>query len=117
MFQQTGSFNGIDTCSATSYGRFDFNSKSIRESESRSIFNRPYINVNLSKLREENIISQYVEDGRRSFASSFSSSVNYERLAKGSTYISLESSVILQNENANQIVSAWIDYDDDCPSV
>ena len=112
MFQQSGSFNGIDTCSATSYGRFDFNSKLIRESEARSIANRPDINAHLSKLREEDIISQYAEDGRRSFATSFSSTVNYERLAKGATYVSLESSVILQNENANRVVSAWIDYDD-----
>ena len=27
LFHQTGSFNGIDTCSATSFGRFNFRSK------------------------------------------------------------------------------------------
>jgi hypothetical protein len=117
MFQQSGSFNGIDTCSATSYGKFDFNSKLIRESEARSITNRPDINFHLSKLREENIISKYAEEGRRSFASSFSSSIDYSRLTKGATYISLESSIILQNENSNRTILAWIDYENDRPSI
>jgi hypothetical protein len=110
MFHQTGSFNGIDTCSATSFGEFNIKSKLLFEAEARSIANRPDINALLTKLREEDIISPHIEDGRRSFASAFSSSTDYSRYWKGATYVSLESSVILQNENSNRNISAWIDY-------
>ncbi len=109
MFHQAGSFSGIDTCSATSYGRFDFNSKLIREAEARSIRNRPDINLHLSKLREENVISQYIEDGRKAFALTYQPYTDYRILAKGATYVSLEASIILQNENTNRNISAWID--------
>lgn len=40
MHKQRGSFNGIDTCNVTSYQYFNFRSKLISESESRSIINR-----------------------------------------------------------------------------
>ena len=39
MHEQRGTFNGIDTCNVTSYGRFDFCSKILNESEGRSIGN------------------------------------------------------------------------------
>ena len=83
MFRQTGNFNGIDTCSATSYG--DFSSKSLlqSEAEARSISNRPDINAHLSKLREEEVISEYVEDGCRDFASEYSQHIDYSKYAKG----------------------------------
>ena len=41
MHEQRGTFNGIDTCNVTSYGRFDFCSKILNKSEGRSIDNRP----------------------------------------------------------------------------
>ena len=69
MFNQQGTFNGIDTCNAVTYGRFDFNSKLSSEAEARSIFNQPDINAHLTKLQNENIVSQYVEKGKRDFAS------------------------------------------------
>ena len=117
MFHQTGSFNGIDTCSATSFGEFNIQSKLLFEAEARSISNRPDINALLTKLREENIISPRIEDGRRSFASSFSSSTDYSRYWKGATYVSLESSIILQNENNNKSISAWLDHENDIPAT
>ena len=77
LFHQTGSFNGIDTCTATSFGKFDFRSKLSMEAEARSISNRPDSNAHLSKLRQDGIISEYVESGKRDFAHEFSSSLNY----------------------------------------
>ena len=108
MFHKTGSFNDINSCSAKSYGNFDFNLKLIAEAEAeaRSITNRPDINTHLLKLREENVISEYVEAGRRSFASTFSASIDYSRYIKGGSYVILESSIILQNENSDRTIKA-----------
>ena len=83
IFSQTGTFNGIDTCSATSYGNFGFNSMLTFEAEARSISNRPDINAHLSHLRKEKIISECVEKDRREFAKEFSESVDYDRYTKG----------------------------------
>ena len=63
MFHQKGTFNGLDTCSAISYGNFDFTSKLTSEAEARSITNRPDINAHLSKLQNKNVISEFVEKG------------------------------------------------------
>ena len=41
MFLQNESFSGIDTCSATSYGNYNFKSILLSESEARSIYNLP----------------------------------------------------------------------------
>ena len=53
MHEQRGTFNGIDTCNLTSYHQFDFRSKLLSDSESRSIVNRPDINGLLNQLVEE----------------------------------------------------------------
>lgn len=110
MFHQSGTFNGIDTCSATNYGNFDFSSKLTAEAEARSITNRPDINAHLSKLREENVISKYTELGRRDFAARFSRSIDYSRFVIGGTYVSLEASISLQNENTSRIIKALLDH-------
>jgi hypothetical protein len=98
MFYQTGTFNGIDTCSASSYGNFDFRSKLSAESEARSISNHLDIHAHLSKLREENTISEFVESGKREFANRYSSSIDYSRYRKGATFVSHEASVVLQRK-------------------
>ena len=87
MFRQMGNFNGIDTCSATSYGDFSFKSLLQSEAQARSISNRPDINAHLSKLRKEEIISGYVEDGCREFASDYSLHIDYSKYAKGKYFL------------------------------
>eukprot|EP00957_Ditylum_brightwellii_P125855 9593890-Ditylum_brightwellii.AAC.1 len=71
MFNQQGTFNGIDACNTVTYRQFDFNSKLSSEAEARSIFNRPDINTHFTKLQNENIIPQYVKKGKRDFASRY----------------------------------------------
>ena len=61
LFQQTGSFNGIDICSATSFGKFDFYLLLL------AIYNRPDIDAHLTRLREEKVISKDTEKGKRQF--------------------------------------------------
>ena len=109
LFQQSGTFNGIDTCSAVSFGNFDFKSKLIDEAEARSIKNRPDINVHLTKLRREKVISRYVENGKRKFAQEFASSIDYLKYIKGATYVSLETCMDLQKETINRKTKAMVD--------
>ena len=70
---QTRIFNGIVTCANASYGNFNCRSLSFSESEARSISNRPDSNAHLTKLKEEGIISEFVESGKKNFADEFSS--------------------------------------------
>ena len=109
MFQQTGTFSGIDTCTASSYGRFDLpKSMLLNESESRSLFNRHDINIHLQTLQKEKIISEVVAKSKISMAKSFSSKFDYSKYYKGATYVSLEASVMLQNEASSRQITATI---------
>ena len=83
MFKQTGNFNGIDTCSASSYGDFSEISLLSSEAEARSIYNRPDINAHLSKLTKEKVITSFVEDGARKFAKQYSDGINYSKYVQG----------------------------------
>ena len=98
MFHQTGTFNGIDTFSATRFGGFNFNSILYEEVEARSVVNRPDINAHLKKLRQENIISQFFKSGKQEFAARFSSNIDYSKYSKGVTCFSLKASIILQDK-------------------
>ena len=53
MYEQRGTSNGIDTCNLISYHQFDFCSKLLSDSESRSIVNRPDINGLRNQFVEE----------------------------------------------------------------
>ena len=64
----------------------------------------------LSKLRQDGIISEYVESGKRDFALEFSSSLNYSKYIKGATYVSLENSMIIQEEISNSLIEATLDH-------
>ena len=58
----------------------------------------------MSKLREDNIISEYVESGWQVIAAKFSSDIDYTHYLRGGTYVSQEASIILQNENKSDDV-------------
>ena len=106
LFQQTGSFNGIDTCSATSYDNFNFDSKLSMEVEARSISNRHDLNEHLNKLTQDGVLSEFVEKGKRDFAEKYSRTIDYSKYLKGATYVSLENSMILQEELSNKYIQA-----------
>ena len=56
IFYQYEKLNGIDTCSASSYGNFDSTSNLLEEYEYRSMLNRPNINAHLKELCRKSII-------------------------------------------------------------
>ena len=109
MFQQQGTFNGINTCSNTTYGNFYSTSKLSAEAEVRSIVNRPNINAHLTKLRKEKVISEYVEKGKRDFAEQFLDSIDYSVYSKGGTFVPLEASMIMPREMSDRTTKALVD--------
>ena len=62
-----GIFNGIDTCSHTSYGNYNFRSKLSFEADALSISNRPDVNAHLRKLSNDNSMSEFVEKEKRCY--------------------------------------------------
>ena len=110
MFQQMGSFNGIDTCSHRSYGNFSFWSKLSFEAGARSISNRPNINVHSRQLSSDKIMSEYIEKEKRCYAENFSQTMNYTQYNYGATFVSLEASIILQREISNEKIEAIVNY-------
>ena len=64
MYEQRGTFNGIDACSVTTFRKFDFTSKLSCEAEARSIQNRPDINALLTLLATQKVLSNFVVDER-----------------------------------------------------
>ena len=112
MLNQQGTFNGIDTCNAVTYGKFDFQSKLSSEAQARSVANRPDINAHLTTLNKEHIISNYTEKGIRDFAIQFSQDIDYDKLTKGAAFISLENCIMLQRELEKNSLSAYYDHGD-----
>ena len=67
MFEQRGSFGGLDTCNHVGFGKFDKCSILRHEIEDRSITNRIDINLHLNVLVKHKIISsEMVNDMRNS---------------------------------------------------
>ena len=109
MFQQNGTFNGLETASHTSFGHFDSTSKLSTEAEARSIANRSDINAHLTKIRVEKVISEYVETSKRDFAKEFSETIDYDLYYKGGTFVSLEASMVMQRETRSRMRKVLID--------
>ena len=65
MFEQRGSFGGLDTCNHVDFGKFDDHSLLRSEIENKAIYNRHDINAHLDELCKNKIISsQMVSDMR-----------------------------------------------------
>ena len=58
--------------------------------------NLPKISYHLNKIRQENVISELFETGKREILACFSSNIDYQKYSIGSTFASLEASIILQ---------------------
>ena len=63
MHKQKGSFHGIDTCDVTNFGNFTVTSILLDENESRSIVYRPVINILMTNLQKENVITKFTAEG------------------------------------------------------
>ena len=55
-------------------------------------------------------MSQFVANGKRAFARSYASTVNFFQYTYGATFVSLENSMILLREASNQNITAIVDH-------
>ena len=117
MHEQKGSFQGVDTCDITNFGDFSKTSILLDENESRSIMNRPDINVLLTNLQKQNVITEFSVNGFRERAKIGCPSEDVIRShVDGSTYISAENAMkIQQNISEDQCIRIKLDdtLDDD----
>ena len=81
MHEQRGTFNGIDTCSVTNYGNFDFCLKLLDESEGRSIKNQLDTNILLIQLSNAHIISANMATARREVAEEIFEDIDFDCLS------------------------------------
>ena len=98
MHEQKGTFNGIDTCSITNFGRFDITSKLNADSESRAIRNRPDINAFLTQLVKDKKISSFVAEGRRKEAVESTKDIDFIPYFYGSTFVPFYTAIELQRD-------------------
>ena len=103
MHEQRGSFNGIDTCSITSFGNFDFCSNLSLVDESRAIRKRPDMKGLLSTLAEEKVISKFIASERLAEAMEVTEGICYDKYMSGGTYVPLNVALEMQNETTNGI--------------
>ena len=101
IFEQRGSFGGINTCNHVEYGKFDTNSLLRDEVDNRAIHNRLDVNLHLDALCKHKIISSEMVNAMRKCSYRYSNEINYERLHRGATYVPIHAAVIFQNDNNN----------------
>ena len=69
--------------------------------------NRPDINSLLNQLVDERILSKEAATGKRKYASTSISSVDFSKYYRGATYISFESAMSMQKDiSNNDMISA-----------
>jgi hypothetical protein len=118
MNEQRGSFNGIDTCSITNYGRFDFCSKLQHENECRSIGNRPDINALLTQLCKEKVMSKFVANIKRDDAELYCRDINFDVFTEGGTYVPIEAAMTMQRDiDEKDTTFIWDNRGDDLPII
>ena len=85
-----------------SFSNLDFKYIISTETEDISLTNLPGINAQLKKLRQESIISEYVDTGKIAFDNSFSIKIDYLKYTRGSKFVSIEASMILKEKVTNK---------------
>lgn len=107
MHEQRGSFNGIDTCSVTLFGKYNFQSTLSAINDARAMSQRPDIHGHLETLVKENIITKWGASGRARDALKRTRLIDFEPYYNASTYIPLKVALAMQNDNANPRYSKY----------
>ena len=87
MHKQRGTFCGIDTYSLTNFGKHDFTSFLLSQTESNTIANRPNINSLLSQLVHEKQLSSCIVNAKKEEAKVQNVGVDFDSSINGATYV------------------------------
>ena len=103
LFEQKGTFNGIDTFGLTDYQNMAIPSELLAHYESLSIYHRRDTNALLNKLVEEKKIGKCVANDRRSEAvyRVENLNMNVDYLVSGATYVPIEATMKYVREQSN----------------
>jgi predicted GIY-YIG superfamily endonuclease len=112
MFEQRGTFGGLDTCNHVEFGKFEKCSQLRNEGENRAIFNRHDINTHLDTLCKHKIISSEMVENMRNSAQHYALHFDYEKYYKGATYVPFHSAITFQEDNRDRTISITYDNQD-----
>ena len=108
MHEQRGTFNGIDTCSITSYHNFAINSILLRECMLRSVENRADINALLNTLVKDGVIPKQFVSVIREAARAECCDIDFDYYISGATYVPVSAALWLQEQkNQKPIKVIW----------
>lgn len=99
MHEQRGTFNGLDTCSVTNYGKFDSSSILLQQVQDLSLYGRPDLNAHLSVLVTEKAVSQYTAKNIRENSKATMENLCLVKYCKGSTFVPQDIAIDLKSEN------------------
>ena len=106
MQQQRGKFCGINTCSLTNFGRHDFTSFLLAQTESYTTAHRPDINSLLSQQVQEKQLAPYIVNAKREEAKAQNTGVDFDSSIKGATYVPLNIAIKFEQALQKNIQSA-----------
>ena len=109
MYEQRGSFSGLDTCNHVEFGRFDCHSVLRHEVEDRAISNRYDVNCHLDVLCGKNIISSEMVNTMRNSAKVFSEGNKLKKYYYGATYIPMNAAIAFQKDIIDRMIGIQID--------
>ena len=112
MHEQRGTFNGIDTCSLTTFRQFNFTSTLHGEAETRAIVNRPDINSLLYSLTSKKFISKYGAELKRQEAKVLTEGIDFNQYYYGSTFIPVHTAMQFQHEMDDHHVTVIVNNTD-----
>eukprot|EP00957_Ditylum_brightwellii_P181734 13844641-Ditylum_brightwellii.AAC.1 len=101
MFEQKRTFLGIDTYSVTHFGDFSFCSKLLHDAETRSLKNRPGMNILLSQLAKDNVILSHVAEELHQSVLSDESNLKYDVYREEATFVPVRAAVSMLKENCD----------------
>eukprot|EP00957_Ditylum_brightwellii_P212249 15367136-Ditylum_brightwellii.AAC.1 len=109
MHKQHGTFNGIDTCSVTTFCKFDFISKLSCDAEARSIQTCPDINALLTTLAQQKVLSEFVVKERLKEAIALTDNIDFETYHESATYVPLQVAMYFQSWEYGKPIIATIE--------
>ena len=103
LFEQSGTFNGIDTFGLTDFQNMEISSELLSHYESLAIYHRRDTNALLSKLAEEKKIGKCVVNDRRKEATYRVEklNMNLDDLVFGATYVPIEATIKYVKDQSN----------------
>ena len=118
MHEQRGTFNGIDTCSVTTFHNFALTSNLLRENEHRSIVNRPDINNLLDKLCvEKKLPSTFVQNIREN-ARNECRDIDFQYYMSGATYVPVSAALDIHLvAKQKPLTVIWDDRGENLPPI